>query len=268
MRAFNISRVCSLPSAKSPLSESQRLEYLKALGIESYFPRMQLPGAPESSLVILEDPAETIQETAPVSESVPAKLILKAAPLSGEPATPISAKEEHVDTPAPATGVKHRAREEIRLQLLCIRAGSNLAILNALPHLGPGQLSARHKTLLTSLLAALGIPAEDMEVESKPFTWPMVTGLHVDNSARAAAIALLAYLQQKQSDWSFGRLLVMGENALQPVFITSEEDKDSSAGPSLDHGKWKFALTRSLDELLQHPELKKESWMRIRTLFS
>lgn len=250
-----------------PLTESQRLEYLQVLGIDSYFPRIQLPGAPVSDLVM---PAPAIKEelaadNAPVHEPAPA---LKEAPPPRPPARPAAPQHSSAETSAPVAAEKPRAREEIRLQLLCIRAGADLAILNALPHMGAGQLGARHKALLTSLLGALGIGSESIEVESKPFTWPMVTGLHVDNSPRAAATALLAYLQQKQSDWSFGKLLVMGENALHPVFISADDAEESPAGPAIDHGKWKLAQTRSLDELLQHPELKKEAWKRIRTLLS
>jgi hypothetical protein len=260
MGALNASRILLLP-----LTESQRLEYLQVLGIDSYFPRIQMPGAPVSELVM---PAPVIQEelaadNAPVDEHAPA---LKKAPPPRQPDRPAPSQRNSAATPAPVAAEKPRAREEIRLQLLCIRAGTDLAILNALPYMGPGQLGPRHHALLTSLLGALGIDSENIEVESKPFTWPMVTGLHVDNSPRAAATALLAYLQQKQSDWSFGKLLVMGEKAMHPVFTAVDDEEESSARPSIGQGKWKLSQTRSLDELLQHPELKKEAWKCIRTL--
>ena len=135
-----------------------------------------------------------------------------------------------------------------------------------MPHMGPGRLSAGHRALLFNLLAACGVDGADIQVEDKAFCWPMVTGLHVDNSRRAAAAALTAYLQQKRADWGFSNLLVLGEEVVKRLYTPDESD--AAGGPSLDSGNWRPVYTRSLDEMLQRPALKKEAWVQLRTLLA
>jgi hypothetical protein len=260
-----------IPETKTlSLPEALRREYLRALGIESYFPRVQLPCAPESALVGLVDPSAVMAEPAhpesPQDEP-------SARPVPEKPAPAIrpapAARQETAPTTPAETQKPVRQREEIRLKLLCIRAGNDLAVINAMPHAGQGLLSPRHSALLVNLLKAAGIAVENLQSEDKPFNWPMVTGLHVDNSKRAAATALSAYLQQKLADWQCNKLLVMGEEVVGRLFGQDNPGEDDAASvPSLENGKWQLVYTRSLDELLQRPTLKKETWMQIRKLRS
>lgn len=195
-----------------------------------------------------------------------------------------------------ATNKRKSSLEEIRLQLLCIRVNDNLAILNAMPHFGPGQLSRQHMALLQNMLSANSINPQSLLVDEKPFHWPMVQGEFVDNSKSAAATALVAFLQQKKVDWQFKSLLVMGEQVVTRLFTASEEDNadvedggtksakvSTSAGksaresaadsadspahsstpaimPTMESQAWETFYARSLDEILQTPVLKKELW--------
>jgi len=285
-----------------PLSESTRREYLEALGIDSYLPRVQLPGAPLSPLArfsmsaaesgqVLESQAdpevkapEVKTKAAPVVDA-PARPAPKGTPGGSKTAVPtadtglrkVEAKPAANDQPAEKAAVPHEVprempREEVKLQLLCIRVGKGekgAAVIVAMPHLGPSHLGTGHQALLANLLRACGLAAGDMEIEDKPFRWPMVTGLHVDNSRRAAASALMAYLQQKRADWQFSNLLVMGETVISGLFAADpEKDDDRAQVKHLDQGDWHVIYTRSLDELLQRPTLKKEAWLQLRKGFS
>lgn len=257
------------------LPEALRLEYLQAIGITSYFPRLQLPGAPVS--VIVDQPVgEPESHRADAVEAVSVKPTVTAsepalAPPVPAPRTAHISKQATVGKTEPviASVRAKQEKEEVRLQLLCIRACDNLAVLNAMPHIGSGQLSPRHSTLLANLLSACGITVGNMLVEDKPFRWPMVTGLHVDNSRRAAAAALSSYLQQKLADWQFGKLLVMGEEVVTRIFTNGgQEEGASHPKHSLEREDWQVIYTRSLDELLHRPELKKEAWAQIRKHFT
>ena len=201
---------------------------------------------------------------------------------------------------AKATNKRKSSLEEIRLQLLCIRVNENLAILNAMPHFGPGQLSRQHMALLQNILSANSISPQNLLIDEKPFHWPMVQGEFVDNSKSAAATALVAFLQQKKVDWQFNSLLVMGEQVVTRLFTALEEDNvdledsgntsaknlaspDKSAietaadslhsqinspahsstpaiMPTMESQAWDTFYARSLDEILQTPVLKKELW--------
>ena len=86
----------------------------------------------------------------------------------------------------------------------------------------------------------------------------------MDNSKNAAVSALMAYLQQKLADWQFCNLLVMGEQTITEMFAA--ENDDEQALVNIEDQDWQTYYTRSLDELLQRPVLKKELWQVIRKL--
>ncbi len=293
------------------LPEDLRQEYLETLGIVSYFPRFILPAAPhpqacewpeswtqaqpaqkdaipdypDEGQSAASETARVINQDVQVSPSLaPPSPQVRLKPDSTPPAT--SAQVETSTTPSSKRKV---AVEDVRLQLLCIRVNDNLAVLNAMPHFGSGQLSRQHLALLHNMLQASGMDTQDLLIDEKPFHWPMVQGEHVDNSKSAAATALIAFLQQKLVDWQFRNLLVMGEQVVTGLFVAPDEansdgdngdkqnlgpslDPDMSASdPTKDSGHavsrpkfesqaWQTFYTRSLDEILQTPFLKKEIW--------
>ena len=231
------------------LPEKTRQEYLQAMGIAVYLPRVNLPGAPETRLSATETevaaPPEPEEPQSPPAKQVPEKPDLVPAPAAAPRAVAAEEAPPEKEPPKP---------DEFRLQLVCIQAGDHLAIINVMPHLGPGQLSGRHGSLLENILKSSGISSDALNVESKPFQWPMMQGADSDNSRPAAAKALMAYLQQKRADWNFSTLLVMGEQAIRQVF---EEMEDEDI-PNLQSQEWQTHFCRSLDELLHNPPLKKE----------
>lgn len=152
-------------------------------------------------------------------------------------------------------------REDIRLQLLCIRVNPALAILNVMPHLGPQQLGPQHRALLQNMLRTCGIAPGEMQEDDKPFRWPLVQGGHMDNGRVAAATAVTAFLQQKHADWGFSRLLVLGETTISELFKPA--DRDAEPGPDLDKQPWQSLYARSLDEYLQQPALKRDLWQAL-----
>jgi hypothetical protein len=291
-----------------PLAEDVRQEYLQEMGIDSYYPRLKLPSAPESSQVEWPEswqqelnagkaPEESKVSQAPSSAAktdISTPIPATPNPVSPNPRTPnpitrpsstfaagtkredSDVDAEHVSNP----GTKAQP-EEYRLQLVCIRVNESLAILNVMPHIGPKSLPVRHLKLLQNLLKVSGIPHESLLVEEKPFHWPMVQGQQIDNSKYAAASALIAYLQQKMSDWQFSKLLVMGEQTITEVFAAEEleiqeiqevqedqktQDEKDRAVIDIESQDWQTYYTRSLDETLQRPVLKKELWQTIRKL--
>jgi len=250
------------------LPEDSRQEYLQALGIDSYFPRRSLPGAPESrqcewpeNWQVLEEPAQETSTqqngAAPESEPVPEMQSPVNQETQKTTGMPPTHEKEELDEDTPAHGeVKVIAGEECRLKLACIKVNPSLAIINVMPHMGQGQLQVQHRHLLANALKATGILADDIAMDDKPFQWPMMQGEHSDNSRAAAAAALTGYLQQKFSDWQFNTLLIMGEQAI--VHIFEEDDGDSENPASLEGHGWSCVYTRSLDEIFHNPLLKKE----------
>ncbi len=309
------------------LPEDLRQEYLETLGIVSYFPRFILPAAPPPEAC---DWPESWTQPQPVSQSTIAEqtpeekspiietgsVIQKHIQATNDSIVPLSEPRPKADSAGLAATVKSPEKytspdqaetggnaanrkkanlEDIRLQLLCIRVNENLAILNAMPHFGPGQLSRQHMALLQNMLQASGVDTQSLLIDEKPFHWPMVQGEYVDNSKSAAAAALIAFLQQKLEDWQFKNLLIMGEQVVSRLFIPSEEgDRNAASGdnheqelsqnpetlasdtandspPPGSHLKmesqiWETFYARSLDEVLHTPMLKKEIWSIVRKI--
>ena len=249
-----------------PLPEDIRQEYLRNLGIDSYFPRVKLPHAPSpeacewpqawqaaalETAPQAQSRAAAMPENPPPQKPVPPR---QAAMPARQPAAPEQATEELRD----AEARPEATAEAVHLQALCIRVNGNLAIINVLPYLGQGQLGNAQRSLLHNLLAAAGIGTASLDIEAKSFRWPMGSGGHVDNTREAAAVALTAYLEQKQADWQFRQLLVMGELAIRQLFAESDVIMPGQA--------WQCFCTRSLDECLQQPGLKRELWPVLRQL--
>ena len=284
------------------LPEDLRQELLGTLGIDSYFPRVLLPGAPKSrpcewpeswlqtesarlpGIDALEpdhastEPELTGPRTSPESppespvfstvETVETVETVKSSRNSQAPAEHQSASDTEKG-PGKEPGKQSASRkrsEDFRFQMLCIRVNEKLALINAMPHIGPRQLTSPHLHLLHNLLRAGGIDSQHMWIEDKPFSWPLVQGEYVDNSKSAAAVAFNAYLQQKLSDWQFSTLMVMGEEIYRHIFTHGEEgstDSDvklAAALPEPDDQPWQHIYMRSLDEMLNNPALKKEAW--------
>lgn len=251
---LEVKAVSSESSASSESSESSASsEIVEAIN-----------DAEKAALQSLETPKDKAGESLKVSQKVRTD---SAPPVNR--ASAITAEIESAESATVKTeqGKSSKAKQdEVRLQLLCIRVSEDLAIINAMPHFGPKQLTNQHLKLLQNFIRACGFTLECFQVEEKPFHWPMVQGEYVDNSKAAAASALTAYLQQKMVDWQFRNLLVMGEQVVVNVYTADEELEAGENTPSLDKQDWQTFYTRSLDEILQSPTLKKEAWSVFREL--
>jgi len=254
------------------LPENLRQEYLNAMGIDSYFPRLLLPGAPPPRRC--EWPQAWKQQALPQPEAVPEPVTGRQAVPGEEPVVPpvaelapsprVVAPTSPVPEAPPAepadTGTAGKTVEEARFQTVFIRINDDLCAINLMPYVGQRQLAGVHRALLGNMLSAAGINPESMQVDDAPFRWPLTEGVRMDSSKQAARAALTAYLEQKCAGRPFTQLLVMGELALSAM-------ADEDAGQAFLQGQpWLTVFTRSLDEILNRPQLKQEVWLRLRTL--
>ena len=262
-----------------PLNEIQRQAYLKAMGIESYFPRLVLPGAPESRQCDWpeEYPRQSPEHNSQTKISVTADATPRAEgkektaqgvpePMGGQPLEKPAAKAPTARESGQTVQESGQTVQEIRFQLAFIRVDDQLCVLNQLPHVGRNQLSPGHRQLLHNLLRSRGISVSAGDIEGEIYRWPYMEGL-VDKGADAARQGLHSYLQQKLSDRPFSTLLVMG--ALIVPYLYAQEQAGYPEHGVLDKGPartWRILTTKSLDELLRFPALKREVWEHLRPL--
>ena len=258
------------------LSETHRREYLEVMGIQSYFPRFILAGAKESNPLCLDDEIlESCTSTEPaVTPSVVTSELSLVRP---EPALELKVeklkKVEKIETLPLKNTVERNSDEaadnkEIRFQFAFIRISDKLCILNQIPYVGiKQQLSTGHKNLLLNILRAFQLNTENPGFDAMTFRWPLVEGEHVDKSEGAARSALNSYLEQQMAEKDSRLLLIMGSLAARYTLPEEAQGElESGTFHQLNNQVWKVAKTRSLDEILSMPQVKKEVWQQLLSL--
>lgn len=262
-------------------AEVLRLQYLQAMGIITYYPRLQLPGALPSQACDWSFP-EKVERTDPavaaVAEPMPeprqstaTRPRESAADLAGtlrhaawqadeqgipveapiKPTRPLGASRAES---APNKQEQVHPDEALHFQLLLLHVDADLAVVLQIPALGRPQLQDHQRLLLGNLLRWLGKGAL-LEHTPRVFRWPL-PGLTLTNTRREAGASLLHFLEQACVEQPFRHLLLLGEAAAECLQAQHE------AAPAQPLA-WQLTATHSLDELLALPQLKRAAWQTL-----
>ncbi|MDE1463087.1 hypothetical protein [Spartinivicinus poritis] len=262
--------------------EQQRQAYLQAMGIPSWFPRYQLPGAqptPDyywpvaSSESLVEAPAThqqaAITQSEEFSHGLPesfserpklAKLQIRDSLVNSKKSAADFTKEGMTDQPKlEAEQVKEiqvTLTESCYFQLVCMSPTEQVMLVTELPYSGVNELSVLHYSLVNNLLAALNI--KSTANEAKSFKWPFTFQQFVDQSEPVASAAVKAYLEGQLGFSSKKLVILMGAMAVK-YGLGLDKDFESVRGVSQQSEQW-LAVTHSLNEILRLPQYKKEAW--------
>ncbi len=229
------------------MDEITRQEYLRSMGVQSYFPRYALPAAKQS---------EQCEWPEILNHDLKVKVELKI-PITSEPPvssanTPENVQKAEIKTElkkAPKSG-KGTGLEEVRFQLLIIHVNEELLVLISQPYMhASNSLSAVQKQLFINIFNALYIDSVNLNLEIKPFRWPFSEASHIEKDGQAAKASLGAYLEQLKAKYSFNSLILMGEKIAQ--FVEADN-------------KHELTICRSLDEMLKMPQFKREVWLQLK----
>jgi hypothetical protein len=238
------------------LNELQRQAYLGAMGVEVYYPRLQLMGAKPSlqcEMPVLaeaappgvkpaQDGTGRVERLASVSEL----LDIAVKNDSGVEPKATSAKTQPEETPS------------FNLSVSVIQ-GSLLVVDDC----DPGQLHSRdYQVLLQNIVNALGLGQQ--AINSQSFQWPEAMKGHNDQSPAAAGQALQAYLARQLELGETRYLLIMGGAARR--FAVNTELADGVLAPHGDQAVQQL-LTLSACRMLSEPELKRDLWQQLQPLY-
>lgn len=147
-----------------------------------------------------------------------------------------------------------------------MRCGA-IAVLNQLPFLGRERLGAAQRQLFLNLVKALGLSPDELRIQEESFRWPFAEAMLMDAGAEAARQSLRAYVDEQAGDKPFRALLVLGEQ-LAPFVLPSGGIEEAEPGRllRLDGIPWPVLLSRSLDEMLSLPPLKRQVWRDLAAL--
>ena len=247
------------------MQANRRQHYLAALGIESWLPRQQLPGAAAGPVYVRKSAqrsaATTEAREAPVGTrnrfaNTMDNAAAAAAPLSPHELTSTAPQREAIvaaQQPAarPATGAS--------FQLAFYTWAPDLLIVDE------GQDARLQQQLISNLLFALG--HTNLQRQSPDyFNWPMPGGRRT--YALSPHEMVFGALQRMLEQHTPAHMLLMGELAVQQVL--GVDNAEWVAGKTLDasplYSGVTLLTTHSTATLLESPLLKAETWQHLQAL--
>ena len=238
------------------VNEIQRSVYLRAMGVDSYVSRRQLPGAAETRRLALLRAVPAPQ--APVAAAPPAD----AGPMR-RPAAPVEIPRLAGGKPAPApaaAAVRPAPGEPApRFSIAAISCGGWLWLEELYSPLSPQQ-SQLVQAMAEALLMVYGNDSADpgdrvlARAAVSQFDWPMHSNQQLDQGVQAARAGLAAFIQRKLELADCKGLVLLGRACEERVPL------EQLACP-------RIARTASTADILRDPLLKRQVWRDLRSLF-
>lgn len=266
------------------MNESLRQAYLQVMGIQSYFPRVPVPGAKVSPEYVLDTPVHSVVINAsgkqPAGKMQPAYHLPPAAlKVSNEQRRPtgrITAKVDLNQTPAPVeaaattpSSIPSAAANQLRFRLHYYRISNALAVIDEVPYQQQEKTSDAVMSLLLAIMQALGEHPGSAVVKADQFDWPLESGIEVKgNPVLAAQQALHGYIAMRKQRDGFQQLLVFSSQL--PTLLLEDQAGVGKNSGKFDQfaasGNYHITVTHSLQSLLAHPILKRETWEHLQPL--
>jgi len=228
-----------------------RHAYLEALGIDTYVPRRQPPGAAPSRCVgATGTPAPAASASASGESRGHRNALLRDSPGVSPPPAPVlddMADGKAGSAPAPVAAVPAAA---CRLNLAVICAGRWLW----LEDLEGRPLATEQVQLLRAMAYALAFAggAGPPEAGISHFDWPVHNNRQLDNSEAAAKASLTAFLERRLQRGGCDGIVLLGE-ACQSLVSTETLNVPVVA-------------TVSTAQMLARPALKRRAWIDLQRL--
>ncbi|MCG8414062.1 MAG: hypothetical protein MI746_07570 [Pseudomonadales bacterium] len=259
------------------MNEEQRLNYLRQMGYQAYYPRFVLPGAKTSPNYQLpaqaesaasEQQAATSKAAAKLQEAGQNRPVIEIPAKRAKPATRV--EENQIAPEAAQEGAEAKASQsaadQLRFNLQYYSINPQLAVISETPHQLRGKQSRDSTGLLTAILRALapGFGESDPELRGEAFNWPLAEGIGNEDPRRAAALALQGFINQRQAQDGFANLLIFTTQL--PQILTGNDDEELAGDKQLDNLQCQVTFTHSLHSMLAHSMLKRDCWSHLQAL--
>lgn len=232
------------------LDQTLRKQYLKAMGIQLWVPRVELPGARKSgggtdmAGYALDDPEESVVSAAMHQDA-----------MANHPSSDSQLKNLQQVAQERQSAL---AKPSVRATMVTVFYTGQCLVIAQLEE-GKTQLSASCGRLLAELLYSLGV-----DVSPKPrvdrLDWPPQTSVGADSPS--GLDGLLQSLQLEQP----GRfVLLLGEGPYSLLEI-SPSDYSSSCGNLMCCAEQRIIVTLTLDKMLDDPHIKGQVWRHLQSL--
>ena len=256
------------------MNESQRKVYLRAMGIDVYYPRAILPGAkpsPAYEFDLIEQGQSLPIESSfvPEEESEDPNTQLEIAE-NQNPETESIKQEESVRTELDAKvdlteaaqpeQIKEEGSSELRFSLRYYRVTDSVAVIDEYPLQQSADSRDKSLHLLRNILRALNIEVEVLSPEL--FSWPLIEGLTEEtDSANAAKQALQGFIAGRQEQDGFKNLIVFV--GVIDDLLVGPERAENRRDYQIENSDTFITITQSLQSMLSFPDLKKDAWHQL-----
>ncbi|MFK7731948.1 MAG: hypothetical protein AB8B48_10070 [Pseudomonadales bacterium] len=247
-------------SAKTP---NQRQEYLSVMGIDSWKPHVQLPGALQSPIYVRTVPLPIAKEALQTPTNSPAGAVetRNAAKIPRRTAanilneTPVQARApapvQQNTVPAPARQAKAQATlTDAPLSLLLLECPGHCLIID------DAHRSREQQALLQNLMFALSAePPANYRIT--PFDWASIPP-----QGGAPEDVLRGIVDRAVNQHAISTIMLMGESSLK-LFECGAGTVGVVKTPAWLSGSAQLVATHSSKDLLGEPALKAETWAHI-----
>lgn len=247
------------------LSDEQRLEYLRLLGIQTWVPRVELPGAlqePEDFIREPESEAPSLASPSPAAISVELPVV-KEIPVEPNfvdqvlpPAAQTLPKEEGVT-------VKDR-REPPRFRFTSLYFPGECLLISDMPLTAETMLNVQQINLIQGLMSAIGISNNRVPTPVF-FDWPLLQNQQVAQSHCEAVAAVQAFLAAQTVGLPLRFVLIMGDTASRYI-LPDEAELTDAQGKLWSVMEFPALMTESVGRMLEEPLCKREVWRHIQPL--
>ncbi|MFL0795941.1 MAG: hypothetical protein K6L73_00385 [Cellvibrionaceae bacterium] len=242
--------------------ETQRLAYLKELGVASYWARYPLVGAAVSPEIVPDQLVPLIEEEA--SSQVPALVTPQSLVEEVLPSAPVDSGvvQDVAEGASPNVVTSVSSGEQVKpFSLRYWVAGKLLFLEGYEEHFLQGS-----EALVFNLAKALGC---SIEQAAEFFQWPMGAvqsrrQMDFDHASGAA----IASLSAKLSRYKCGHVVLLGEVSARMILTRTDVSELLGQSPSGHNFPAALWCTHSVNDLLSNPALKRETWQHLLSLRS
>ena len=256
------------------MNESQRKVYLRAMGIDVYYPRAILPGAkpspayefdlieqgqslPIESSFVPEEESEDPNTQLEIAENENAET--ESIKQEASVRTELDAKVDLTEAEQPEQK-KEEESSELRFSLRYFRVTDSVAVIDEYPLQQSADSRDKSLHLLSNILRALNIEVEVLSPEL--FSWPLIEGLTEEtDSANAAKQALQGFIAGRQEQDGFKNLIVFV--GVIDDLLVGPERAENRRDYQIENSDVFITITQSLQFMLSFPDLKKDVWRQL-----
>lgn len=243
------------------MNPSQRDKYLKAMQIDTWVPRVALPYAALSEIMISEEtlPINPIAEV--VVEETPLKEITLLEKNLSE--TIVEKKEQSTSAPIQREVEQNPTTDEIpNFSLQLMKAGNTLLLID-LPQGKALHIDDKNYQLLRNILRAAQLP-DSPEWLSDIIHWPLFKQASIPQGRHEAKEFLQSFIKTYQEQLTDAHCLwLIGDSAIR---YTAQLDESNYYQIVSDQSLGKLLIVPALATLLNNPDKKAKLWQSIKSL--